>query len=476
MALKDWFIRLSLLGHWITSLGIPPPPDQVQRTVLFGNINAFAYYFAELLVGSPQQPVSVIVDTGSALCGFPCEDCGHCGQHLNPPFDMKKSTTSKVLPCGIGCDRCIDGKCGYLESYTEGSSISGLWFRDLVMLNGSDQDNQPVFASLGCHTDERKLFYTQKVNGILGLAPHRITGKSNVLKDLYQDKAHVNHEIFAFCLAEWGGLLTVGGYDPSFVVPGHRLQWLPMHAAGYFGVTLQKLSCGLQVVGTQLDFGTTVLDSGTTFTYLPEQVYNALLTALKTQCANIQCNARAVQDNCWEIVSGADPTRFPNVTLELANGPNGVVAIQWLAHAYMFRRKANIWCYAFANNGMSKETVLGISFFLHQTVVFDTSQSKLGIAESKCPESHYQTRSGRPAQAVREGAVQDGNFKPSDVLEGDDLVPAKPPQRMRWVALALGIVGLVLLVVACSMCLWAYFMDDSDEELGLKSPFTDNEQ
>lgn len=37
--------------------------------------------------------------------------------------------------------------------------------------------------------------------------------------------------------------------------------------------------------------------------------------------------------------------------------------------------------------------------------------------------------------------MQDGNFKPSDVLEGDDLVPAKPPQRMRWVALALGIVG-----------------------------------
>lgn len=38
------------------------------------------------------------------------------------------------------------------------------------------------------------------------------------------------------------------------------------------------------------------------------------------------------------------------------------------------------------------------------------------------------------------------------------------------------LLGLVLLVVACSMCLWAYFMDDSDEELGLKSPFTDNEQ
>lgn len=54
------------------------------------------------------------------------------------------------------------------------------------------------------------------------------------------------------------------------------------------------------------------------------------------------------------------------MTLELANGPNGVVAIQWLAHAYMFRRKANIWCYAFANNGMSKETVEKNTIRIHK--------------------------------------------------------------------------------------------------------------
>ena len=76
--------------------------DHIQRTKLFGNINAFAYYFAELLVGTPPQRVSVIIDTGSGLCAFPCVGCSHCGKHLDLPFDRNASNTSQVLPCGIG--------------------------------------------------------------------------------------------------------------------------------------------------------------------------------------------------------------------------------------------------------------------------------------------------------------------------------------------------------------------------------------
>eukprot|EP00439_Symbiodinium_sp_Y106_P080465 s1603_g19.t1 len=112
------------------------PDNGVERTKLFGNINAYAYFFAELLVGTPPQSASVIVDTGSALCGFPCAGCSHCGNHLDPPFDMEASNTSRTLPCGPDCNRCDAARCGYLQSYSEGSSISGIWFRDLVMLNG----------------------------------------------------------------------------------------------------------------------------------------------------------------------------------------------------------------------------------------------------------------------------------------------------------------------------------------------------
>ncbi|CAJ1376652.1 unnamed protein product [Effrenium voratum] len=425
--------------------------DRIEHTRLYGNINAYAYYFAELLVGSPPQAVSVIVDTGSALCGFPCVGCSHCGNHLNPLFNMKASNTSQSLPCGMGCDRCQADRCGYLESYTEGSSISGVWFKDLVRLNGSDGDNQAVFASLGCHTDERKLFYTQTVNGIFGLAPHKITGSSNVLRDMFKDQAHVRDAVFAFCLAEWGGMLTVGGYDSSYNAPGETLSWVNLHHVGYYGVGLQQIIFDGIVVATQRSFGTTVVDTGTTFTYLPQEIYYSLEQALTNRCSNEKCAASAEGDSCWKLTSGshAFPSHFPNISLMFTSG-SLQVAVNWPATAYMFRGgRGDVWCYAFANNGMSRETVLGISFFLHKNIVFDTTQSKLGVAEANCPQHHYH------AKINTDFPEPEPSF---------DLPPARAAKaQTQWVAIMLGAAGVLLLLLSCAMCAWAYCMMDTED-------------
>ena len=433
--------------------------DHIQRTKLFGNINAFAYYFAELLVGTPPQRVSVIIDTGSGLCAFPCVGCSHCGKHLDLPFDRNASNTSQVLPCGIGCDRCTNNQCGYLEEYTEGSRIAGTWFKDLVQLNGSDKDNKPVRVSLGCHTDERHLFYTQKVNGILGLAPHKITGASNLLEELYQDKKHVNHAVFSLCLAEWGGLWTVGGYDGSFILPGFTLLWMPLHHIGYFGIHLTEIRCGAQVVGAESDFGTTILDTGTTFSYFPHQTYYTLITALKTQCVGTNCGASPVPhtyQTCWKLLTGTKPRQFPNITVAVGDAQTTFI---WQPEAYMFRRHndENEWCFAFADNKMSHTTVLGISFFLHKTVVFDTSKSQLGIAESACPEYHYRTPKAETGQLL---IAQVSSPRSSPASQFD--LPSEG--NIHFLAICLGVVGLLLLLVACAMCLWAYLVEEEEDD------------
>merc|ERR1719215_365238 len=106
-----------------------------------------------------------IVDTGSALCGFPCTRCTHCGRHLEPAFNISASKTARLVPCGSeGCDECEGDVCSYSMSYAEGSSISGIFYTDEVQLADALRSNEPVNASLGCHTDERKLFYTQMAN------------------------------------------------------------------------------------------------------------------------------------------------------------------------------------------------------------------------------------------------------------------------------------------------------------------------
>ena len=454
------FCLLSSAESIVTPDPLQTSTDHIERTRLFGNINAFAYYFAEILVGTPPQRVSVILDTGSGLCAFPCVGCTHCGDHLDLPFNRSASSTSQALPCGIACDHCLEGnKCGYVEEYTEGSKIKGIWFKDLVKLNGSDKDNQPVTVNMGCHTEEMQLFYTQKVNGILGLAPHKITGKSNLLQDFFQDKKHVNHAVFSFCFAEWGGLWTVGGYDSSYILPDFHLEWMPLHHTGYFGLRLEQIQCGPQIVGSDMDFGTTILDSGTTFTYFPHQTYWNLLNALKTQCAGTLCDAIPVPhsyQSCWKLLNSTSPSRFPNVSIGVQGADSPFL---WRPESYMFRRhnKEREWCFAFADNKLTHTTVLGISFFLHKTVVFDTSKSRIGIAESACPENHYRTAKAEQGQLLV-AKIADG--LPRGVPASD--IPTEG--NIHFLSICLGVVGLFLLLVALAVCLWASFGDDEEED------------
>ena len=39
------------------------------------------YFYATLNIGTPPQPYSTIIDTGSTITYLPCSNCRHCGDH-----------------------------------------------------------------------------------------------------------------------------------------------------------------------------------------------------------------------------------------------------------------------------------------------------------------------------------------------------------------------------------------------------------
>lgn len=217
--------------------GIYDPVNHIESARLYGNIDEYAYWFVDLLVGTPPQRVSLILDTGSGLAAFPCASCKHCGKHIDPNFDISKSSTAKWTPCGGGCPgSCTGGKCSYHQGYQEGSAISGNWFRDWVRLGDAIQRNPPVYTKMGCHNNENKLFYTQQANGILG-----IRGASTFFRELFSDKKHVKTDTFSMCLAEWGGRLVVGGSNSSYHTG--KAVWIPVNPSSY-GVTLSSMKVG----------------------------------------------------------------------------------------------------------------------------------------------------------------------------------------------------------------------------------------
>lgn len=389
-------LLLASWGRGVTARFEYDPELRLLSAQLFGNMNQYAYYFTDLLVGSPNpQRASVIIDTGSRLVGFPCSECQHCGSHLDPAYDASRSTSLTWQNCTANCpDTCGDDgwRCPYKETYAEGSEISGMWFEDEVELGDAFSKNPPVRVMLGCHTNENKLFYSQRANGIMGLAPTTgVRGQPSFLESLFRSD-HVDAALFSICLGTWGGRLNVGGYDSSYHVgaeSGGGINWVSMHASHYYyitpiGLSLQGASPVEVVIGST-NFGYTIVDSGTTFSYFPEAVYAPLVSALRLHCEQEQHGCDKIDRECWQL-SGPDAIdQFPTLRFKFPEGAH----IDWGPKSYLHDRGDQAWCLAFQES-QATQTVLGISFMLHKDLVFDLAHGRLGVADADCPQHREQ--------------------------------------------------------------------------------------
>ncbi|CAK9069635.1 unnamed protein product [Durusdinium trenchii] len=359
----------------------------IQSARLYGNVVSYQYYYIDILVGTPlPQRASVIADTGSTICAFTCTGCQSCGHHLDANFDFSLSTSAQWMPCDKTCSTCRHNKCAYRQSYTEGSSIEGIRFTDYVSLGDEFQQNPAVKVHMGCHTRETRLFVTQKANGIMGLAPS--SSSPTILQEIFKDRAHVNAAIFSMCLAPEGGLLTVGGYNASLAA---HVDWIPMRPQQFYGITLSKLAVegGIEL-GT--GFGRTFVDSGTTYTYLPNSLYRQLRDSVKAVCEQ-KCGQPA-GNTCWKVSGSLEA--FPRIVFTFSKN----TVMFWPASSYLYRKTGDLHCLGFESNGAVPETVLGATFMINQMVVFDTQSSRLGLAHSQCPSF---TQRPKPPQSVRSG-------------------------------------------------------------------------
>ncbi|CAE7357824.1 A39 [Symbiodinium pilosum] len=355
--------------------------------------SAAARFLAKVKVGTPvPQRTSVIADTGSTICAFTCTGCRTCGQHLDANFDFSKSKTAEWVKCNRrGCDDCRMNYCAYRQSYTEGSSIEGFRFTDFVSLGDEFQENPPVKVQMGCHSRETKLFVTQKANGIFGLAPPK-NKQPTVLMEIFKDRNHVNSAIFAMCLSSQGGLLTVGGFNESLNSAG--VKWIPLSVQGFYSISLTKMVVegGAEISG---GFGHTIVDSGTTYTYLPERLYRQLKDAVKSYCeSHNNCAAQGTSSTCWTVSGGSSLSSFPHIRVVFRDG----VSANWYPSSYLYNRGGKAYCLGFESNGPVSETVLGATWMIGRNVIFDTQLSRLGMADAECPS--FSQRPPGPTKVV----------------------------------------------------------------------------
>merc|ERR1719336_2149884 len=115
-------------------------------------------------------------------------------------------------------------------------------------------------------------------------------------------------------------------------------------------------------------WGSAVIDSGTTFTYMGSQPYHALKNAIGAYCLkHNNCGAETHGPMCWKVRSPEVLNNFPIVDVFF-----GDVQTAWVPRAYLYRKSnSRIWCYGFEDDGPGADTVLGASWMMYQEVVID---------------------------------------------------------------------------------------------------------
>lgn len=396
----------------------------------------------------------------------PCAGCGAgCGPHHQKGFDAAASSTAAAPACGTPGCACGATACGcsveagrevctFSREYAEASTAAGAVVSDVVRVAGwasaATLDEAtgagagagaapPPLPRLtfGCATKETGEIKAQRAAGILGLGDAG-TGFAHQL-------ARGGGASFGLCLGggpRGGGALVLGRdlppaaaaavTGPTVTVP---LEASPGHPHHY-AVALESVSFGgapPAVPPSALAAAPpAVLDSGTTFTYLPPAAFDAAARVVAAAAegaglANVPA-ARGYGDVCFSRLptDAAVAAAFPNMTLTFAGGES----LELPPESYLFRHAdaANAACVGLFAAPAGKGALIGAITMRGMLVTFDAGARRVGMAAADCGAVGDAARERRPAAATSAAAP-----------------PAPPPSRSRL------IIGLALAAPAAAL-------------------------
>lgn len=365
-------------------------------------------HYSYIWVGSPPQRVSVILDTGSHHTAFPCVGCS-CGKHMDPFFDPSASSTSRIKTCGIA-----NRKCFFSQSYSEGSSWQAYRLNDKVFLGSETLDptiytpqyqkENSVDFDFGCQTLETGLFRTQNIDGIMGLSASPETFPYY----LYNSNITQNR-LFSLCFTTNGGTFTVGGIDHRLHVEKKNNQLVKTEIgyaklvknSGWYTVKLldikfltpeeyrdflgdnnnNNLRRNLgQSIGGNLqrcnEGKGTIVDSGTTDTYLPYQLQKNF-AQLFNKLTGIVYRNEAI------ILSPDQYKSLPNILYEFEGFNNEKTQVVVTPDTYVQKLKNGRYIFRIYLTE-SIGAVLGSNFIFNHDVIFDIDNLRVGFARSDC--------------------------------------------------------------------------------------------
>lgn len=370
-------------------------------------------HHVHVYIGSPPQRQTLIVDTGSRVMAFPCKSCKNCGNHASPYYDPAKSTTQRASKCGSclleGIATCslYGDHCEISQKYTEGSSWSAAEVEDMVWLGSSnvvesieDHMQLAIPYAFGCQTSIKGLFQKQYGDGILGLARHESS-----LVAAYHKAASIPRNAYSLCLTLDAGYLSLGGSLPTrhhmepmkFSPITREHGWYSVGVVGLFvgGLEVTSVEKNPKLLQRMNAGKGCILDSGTTDTYLPQELAKAFGKAVldfSDGLTDFSEHARV------KTYTSTEFQRLPNVTFVMANNVSLTMEPRNYMEGLSFDLESRVQSWKgtkiLTNRIYLEEqegSVLGANAMFGYDILFDVQGHQVGIAKADCTAGEANT-------------------------------------------------------------------------------------
>lgn len=299
-------------------------------------------------------------------------------------FNPSSSSTVSPLQCKDKlCPQCSKSKqCSYSTPYHDGSEASGYYLRDTLsfeeLLAGTGYINSLASIAFGCTTHRSGTLSKVGVDGIFGFG----RGPRSILSQL--SSVHRVPKAFSQCVrGEGGGSLAFGkAVDPNIfyteLVPDKSHYYVPLTKIFVDGKVLRIRP---SVFKKSSKGGGTVIDSGTSYAYLVDEAYDALVIAINAavlgRVATLLPNS-SEGDSCYVLYNSTMFSLFPEVSLTF----KGNVSMRLGPELYLvqdgYYGGLARWCIGFKAARGSKLTILGDLVLRNKILVCDLDNNLIG--------------------------------------------------------------------------------------------------
>lgn len=359
--------------------------NNVSPTIDIGVVAAEStvQFLANFSIGEPPVSQLVTVDTGSNLLWVQCLPCVRCFEQSSPVFDPSKSSTYRNLDCNSGfcsggnCD--LSKNCKFSLGYVDGTHVAGLMATEKLTFSTSDEGLTSVTdVIIGCGHNNND--FDRQQSGILGLGPNPISlvnkldSKFSYCLGRIRDPNYMDNQLI------FGDAADMEGFSTSLEV-FNSLYYLNM----------EKIIVGEKALDinpetfkrTNSGAGGTVIDSGTTITFLSNAAFDALAGEVKSLLEGVLervNNPDQPSQLCYRGRVDRDLEGFPVVTFGFAGG-----AELGLDAESMFQENGgDEFCMAVHGSNLHELNVIGVMAQQNYNIGYDLLGKKIFFQRIDC--------------------------------------------------------------------------------------------